>query len=179
MSATEASASSSTCYELGKDGLASWPEPHASAWIGLLEAHKHLTRELDAELGAEHGLTLSALEALSRLASADRRAVRLSDLAAGCGLSLSRISRIIDSLEARGLVERRGVQSDGRAVEAHLTDAGLQLVCRAQATHFASLQHMFFERLTEPETALLAEIFSRFGFPRSGCGTGRSPYQRG
>lgn len=155
------------CFDVGLDGLASWSEPYAQAWIGLLETHRRLTRELDAELEAEHGLTLSALEALHRLGMAEGHGLRLSALAGACGLSLSRISRIVDSLEARGLVERRAVDTDARAVEGHLTAAGLDLVRSAQATHFASVQRLFFERLSDREVALLADVFSRF-VPRSG-----------
>ena len=153
----------STCaYVLGKDGLARWSDVHADAWIGLLESHKRLTRALDAELEAEHGLTLSALEVLSRLGAADGRKLRLSMLAEACGLSLSRISRIVDALQARGLVERRGAESDARAVDAHLTSAGLRLVKRAQCSHFAAVQTSFFEHLSQDEIHTLAGIFARF-----------------
>ncbi len=154
-------------YALGEDGLASWDGVHADAWIGLLETHKRLTRALEAELEAEHGLTISALELVGRLAAAEHRSLGLSALASLCGLSLSRVSRVMDSLEARGLVERRSVQADGRAVEAHLTDAGLGLVRRAQASHFAAVQRRFFEYLSEEQIAALADIFSRF---RPRCG---------
>lgn len=153
-------------YVLGEDGLARWTDVHAEAWIGLLETHKRLVRALDAELEAEHGLTLSALEALGRLAATEGRHLRLSDLAEECGLSLSRISRIIDALQERGLVERRGVDSDARAVHAHLTAAGLRLVQAAQCSHFAAVQRSFFEHLSAEEIQTLADIFARFA-PRA------------
>ena len=162
MSATDRAAPREPCYVLGEDGLASWPDSHAGAWFGLLETHKRLTRQLDAELEAEHGLTLSALEVLSRLASAERRRLRLSALATACGLSLSRISRIVDALEKRGLVARCAVETDARAVEGSLTPQGLELVRRSQATHFASVQRLFFERLSDTQITELAGIFSRF-----------------
>jgi DNA-binding MarR family transcriptional regulator len=149
-------------YATGDDGLASWQSVHADAWIGLLETHKRLTRALDAELEAEHGLSLSGLEVLGRLACAEDRSLGLSALAGSCGLSLSRISRIIDSLEARGLVRRQTVESDARAVRGQLTDAGFDLVRSAQSTHFASVQQRFFEQLTDEEIATLARIFGRF-----------------
>lgn len=171
MPAGDPTSTSELCYELGSDGLASWPEPHASAWLGLLETHKRLTRELDRELEAKHGVTLSALEVLSRLASADRHRMRLSALATACGLSVSRISRIVDALQRRGLVVRCAVQADARAVEGCLSEPGLELVRRAQATHFDSVQRLFFDQLTEQEIAWLAEIFSRFA-PRSSCESG-------
>ena len=51
-------------YRTGRDGLVSWSDPHAAVWIGFLEAHKRLTRELEAELEAAHGFGISALELL-------------------------------------------------------------------------------------------------------------------
>jgi DNA-binding MarR family transcriptional regulator len=166
MPAPTKSTSASCAFVLGDDGLATWSDTHADAWIGLLETHKRLTRALDAELEAEHGLTLSALEALGRLAAAPGRSLRLSALASECGLSLSRVSRIMDSLQARGLVERRAVQCDARAVEGHLTDAGMKLVRCAQRAHFESVQRSFFEQLSAEEISTLADVFSRFA-PRA------------
>ncbi len=162
-----ATAAAGESLAVADDGLLSWSESYTEAWGGLLETHRSLTRELDAELEAEHGLTLSALEALARLRAAEGHSLRLSALASLCGLSLSRISRITDSLEARGLVERRTVDADRRAVQAHLTEAGVELARRAQATHVASIQRLFFERLSDREVALLAEVFSRFATPTS------------
>ena len=157
---------SNCSFVVGDDGLAAWSDTHRDAWIGLLETHKRLTRALDAQLETEHGLTLSSLECLGRLAAAEGRAMRLSALAAATGLSLSRTSRIIDSLEARELVRRRSCDSDARAVEGHLTDAGLALVRQAQASHFAAVQARFFEQLTPAEIDTFAAVFARFA-PRA------------
>jgi DNA-binding MarR family transcriptional regulator len=172
MSATARETADATCsFVLGEDGVARWSDVHASAWIGLLETHKALTRALDAELEARHGLSLSAVELLGRLAAADGHSLRLSELASACGLSLSRISRLMDALETRGLVERRCVPSDARAVDGHLTEAGLELVREAQATHFASVQRRFFDALSEDEIKLLASVFERFAAPGQGSCT--------
>jgi DNA-binding MarR family transcriptional regulator len=167
---------SSCAYVVGDDGLSRWSDEHADAWIGLLETHRRLTRTLEAELEAAHGLGLSDVEALGRLAAAPERRLRISDLAAQCGLSLSRVSRIVDVLERRGLVRRRPSPSDARAVDAHLTDAGLALAREAQATHFASVQRRFFDELSDDEVATLAAVFGRFA-PRAAaaCDAERSP----
>jgi DNA-binding MarR family transcriptional regulator len=156
----------SCAYVVGDDGLAQWSDRHAEAWIGLLEAHKHLTRALDAELEAEHGLTLSGVEVLGRLAAAPGRRLRLSALAAATGLSLSRISRIAAALEQRGLLARVACATDARAVEAGLSDEGLALVRAAQSSHFASVQRRFFDQLTGEEIETLARVFARFA-PRA------------
>ena len=149
-------------YVVGDDGLARWSDTHADAWFGLLETHKKLTRALEAELEAEHGLSLSGLELLGRLAASDGRILRLSSLAELTGLSLSRVSRIMDVLEARELVERRLCPADARARNAWLTDAGLELLRAAQATHFAGVQRRFFDGMEPEEIAGLAATFARF-----------------
>ena len=153
-------------FVVGDDGLSRWSDTHADAWVGFLETYKRLTRALDAELEARHGLGLSALEVLGRLAAAERRKLRLSTLAAETGLSLSRISRIMDALARRGLAVRRPCPEDSRAVNAHLTDEGLALVREAQATHFAGVQSQFFDTLSPEEVATLATVFGRFA-PRA------------
>ena len=149
-------------YVVGDDGLSHWPKVAADAWIGLLQTQRQLTRQLDAELEARHGLSLSALELLGRLAAHPEHCVRLSVLADEVNLSLSRVSRIIDALQARALVERRQCQRDARAVNAELTRAGLELAREAQRTHFAGVQQRFFDRLSPEEVATLAGVFSRF-----------------
>jgi len=166
MAVTGEQPSSACVYVVGDDGLSRFSDTAAEAWIGLLETHRLLTRQLDAQLEAEHGLTLSGLELLGRLAAADERRLRLSTLASETGLSLSRVSRIADGLERRGLLRRRPCPADARAVNAHLTAEGLNLARAAQATHFANVQLRFFDRVSLEEVATLAAVFSRFA-PRA------------
>ena len=157
-------------YVVGDDGLSQWSDTHRDAWIGLLETHKRLTRALETDLEAEHGLSLSALELLGRLAAAgEERMLRLTDLAEQTGLSLSRISRIVDSLVDRELVERRQCPTDARARNAWLTDAGLELLRNAQAMHFAGVQEKFFEQMGQDDVRTLATIFGRFAPPAEEC----------
>jgi DNA-binding MarR family transcriptional regulator len=147
--------------EPAKAPLAPFSEAESAVWIGLLETHKRLTRALNAELEAEHGLNISALELLGRLAAAEHAVLRLTDLADRAGLSLSRVSRIIDNLEDRGLVERRRCPEDRRARNAGLTAAGAELLEAAQSTHLAGVQARFFEHLAPSEMAALASVFGR------------------
>ena len=149
-------------HRTGRDGLVRFDDAHAAAWIGLLETHKHLTRELEAELEAEHGLGISSMELLSRLARSEDRTMRLTRLAEAAGLSLSRVSRILDGLERRGLIERRADEVDTRAKKAFLTDEGLDLVRAALRTHFDGVERLFFDRLDEADVQTLARVFAAF-----------------
>ena len=50
---------------------------------------------------------------------------RISDLAASSGITPSAMTRVLEKLEVRGLVERvRGAQTDGRAAMVRITAAG-------------------------------------------------------
>ena len=146
--------------------MTGWTQHEADAWIGLLETHKQLTRALDAELDAAHGLGLSTLELLGRLSAAGDDWPRLSVLARETGLSLSRVSRHMDALERRGLVQRRRCETDSRAVEAALTDAGRAVVREAEAAHAAAVRERFLSQLSAEEAAVLARVFRRFA-PRA------------
>ena len=151
-----------TAIVLSPSGFPLWSEDYEAAWIGLLTTYRRLIRELDGELESAHGLTMSGLELLVRLATAPEGWLRLSTLAAEANLSLSRVSRIVDVLEARGLVERRPCRSDARAINAQLTERGLQVATAAQQTHLAAVCERYFDRLDESEIRTLGTVFGRF-----------------
>lgn len=142
-------------------GLKYFPPEREAAWFGLLAAHAELTRGLDAALSAGHGLGLSAYEVLSRLAHAPEGHLRMSELAGRSQLSLSRVSRVIDALEERGVVERRSCPGDSRVVHATVTDSGRALVAAAQDTFFETIEETFLGRLSCDEVALVGTIFQR------------------
>ena len=53
----------------------------AQAFVSLLRAHAAATRQLNAQLSADHGLTISDFEVLLRLGRAPDRRLRRVDLA--------------------------------------------------------------------------------------------------
>jgi hypothetical protein len=84
------------------------------AWRGMLRVHATLTKALDAELEAAHGLPLSSYEVLLHLADADGQRMRMSDLADMVILSRSGLTRLVDRLEREGLIARESCPSDAR-----------------------------------------------------------------
>src|SRR4029078_13070503 len=119
--------------------------------------------ELDSRLEARFGLSLSGLELLGRLAAAPGRRLRLSPRAGAPWRTLSRISRIVDAFERRGLVERRTCPEDGRATNAWLTDAGLELAREPQAAHVANAERVSFAALSAADLEARAGAFARLG----------------
>ena len=143
------------------EGLKYFAPPRGLAWLGLLQAHAELTRSLDAELQSAHGISLSAYEMLSRLAHCPNGHMRMSDLAQATKLSLSRVSRLMDQLEAEGIVARRSCDSDSRIVYATIAPAGRDLVRRAQETFFSVVDERFFGRLSCAEVEQLGSLLER------------------
>ncbi len=148
-------------WVIGPDGLAHLTEVQAAAWSGLMRVHRRITRELEGALQARHGLSLSALEALGRLAAAPDRRLRIARLAERIELSLSRTSRLLDALEARGLVEHQPCPEDSRASNVQLTAAGLAVAQQAQADHLADVRRLFLDRLTPEQIRALAAAFGQ------------------
>lgn len=142
------------------DGVKYLEPSREAAWLGLLHAHAELTRALDAGLH-EHGLTLSAYEVLARLARAAEGHLRMSELAEACGLSPSRVSRVIDELARRGYVARTACPGDSRVVHAVVTEAGRQHFGAAQETFFAVMEERFLTRLNCDEVGQLGDLLGR------------------
>ena len=159
-SSTTETITARAAYLMG-EAIDEWAGEAVDAWTGLLEVFVQIKRAVDQQLETEHALSMSMVGLMGRLAAADRRTVRLTDLAGAMGLSLSRVSRIVDILEGRGLVERQASLTDARATNAHLTRKGLVLVRKAQATAAAAIRRRFLDPLEDDEAQILARVFAR------------------
>ncbi len=132
-----------------------------AAWRGFLRIHSAVTKELDAELVAAHGLTLSSYEVLLHLATSSSGCARMSDLAGSALLSRSGLTRLIDRLERARLVRREGVSADARGMQAVITPEGREAFARARRTHLAGVRTRFLEPLSEADRELLAQLWER------------------
>jgi DNA-binding MarR family transcriptional regulator len=136
-------------------------ERELRAWRGMLRIHATLTKALDADLEAEHGLPLSSYEVLLHLDDADGQRMRMSDLAAMVILSRSGLTRLVDRLEREGLIARESCPSDARGSFATLTPAGRRKLTAARATHLAGVRSMFLDHFSPDELELLGSAWER------------------
>jgi DNA-binding MarR family transcriptional regulator len=137
--------------------------PHElAAWRGILQVHARVTQELDAEMHAEHGLSLSAYEVLMFLADAPDHRLRMSDIAERVLLSRSGCTRLVDRLVDQGYVTRCADSTDGRGLHAQLTNLGLEKVTAARATHHDGIRRVFLDHLTPTDVIALGDIWARF-----------------
>lgn len=133
------------------------------AFVALVQAHAGTTRALNSQLLVDHGLTINDYEVLLRLARASDRRMRRVDLANEVLLTASGVTRLLDGLERAGFVDRATCDSDRRVVYAVITEAGLEKLRAASATHVAQVEALFSSRLDAGQLETIAALLSRLG----------------
>jgi DNA-binding MarR family transcriptional regulator len=141
------------------------------AFVGLLRAHSRVTRELNGQLVAEHGLTINDFEALFHLAQAEQCGMRRVDLAERLLLTPSGVTRLLDGLERTGLVGKGSCPSDARVTYAVLTEAGRAKLEQASCSHLAGIGSLLQEHFSPDELTTLAELLGRLGEGEAGAGS--------
>ena len=135
--------------------------PEIQVWVALLRAHASSTRRFNAQLVAEHGLTLNDYEVLLHLSHADGKHLRRVDLAERILLTPSGITRLLEGLERGGYVERASCASDARVTYAQLTDDGEEKLREAADAHVAGIREFFRDRFSRDELVALSGLLQR------------------
>jgi DNA-binding MarR family transcriptional regulator len=122
-------------------------DPRLAPWRAFMRAQAQVSRRLDEDLRAEHGMSLQEYVALLFLAEAPERRLRMGRLADSLTLSKSGATRLIDRLVGDGLVCRESCSSDARGAEAMLTERGLDRLRSAAPTHLRGIKEYFLSAL--------------------------------
>jgi len=130
------------------------------AWLALLRTYARLWDELEAQVRREHGLTIARYDVLAHVDMAGGQ-VRLSELASSIVLSPSGLSKLLDRMEASGLVRRDPDPHDARSTLATITPKGRSLVRKARQGHHELLQQTFGNALDDRDVADLTRIMGR------------------
>jgi DNA-binding MarR family transcriptional regulator len=128
------------------------------AWRLFLRSHSTITRRLDADLIAAHGLTLHDYEVLIHLSRAPDGMMRPSDLTDSVILTRSGVTRLLAGLEEAGFVRRESCPSDRRVIYAVLTDDGREKLREARPTHLRGVGELFTERFDDEQLDVLREL---------------------
>jgi DNA-binding MarR family transcriptional regulator len=137
-----------------------------SAWRGLLRLRESVTRALDEQLRADHGLSLDDYGILITLVGQPDLRQRMSRLGEQRLLTPSGITRAVGRLEKRGLLRRDQDPADGRAFFATLTTKGLQELRSAQRTHHAIVRDLYLSRLDSGEVEQIGAFFEKVVSPQ-------------
>ncbi len=131
-------------------------------WRAVMRILKVIPRRLDSDLVRGAGLTASEYTTIMHLSEAPNRELRMADLANTTELSASRMTRLVDDLQSRGLVTKTASSSDARGNVAKLTPRGMAKMKAAWPVHLASVRRLFFDCIdaaaVERVAAALAEV---------------------
>jgi DNA-binding MarR family transcriptional regulator len=130
-----------------------------AAWLGFLDFHNRVVKELDDDLERGHGLSLSTYSVLATLTKSTEGRMRMSELADTVLISRPGMTRLIERLERDGLVERSRSETDSRQVYAQITEGGLERLGDAAKTHFQGVRTRFLDHLSATQTQALARVW--------------------
>jgi DNA-binding MarR family transcriptional regulator len=132
------------------------------AWLALIRTHARLWDQLEAQVRHDHGLTIARYDVLAQVEHAGGR-LGLSELASSVVLSPSGLSKLLDRMEASGLIRRDPDPTDARSTFAAITPQGRSLVKKVRKSHHQLLQETFGNALDDRDVADLCRIMGRIG----------------
>lgn len=145
-----------------------------SAWRSYVRGSALLREALSRDVEAQAGMSLNEYEILERLAGAPGGALRMAALADDLVNSRSRLTHTVHRMEARGLVERRACEADGRGVFCALTPLGEATYVKAEPRHRASVSAYLLDRLSPEELEVLGRVMRRVADDLVGEGGARA-----
>ena len=126
------------------------------AWEALLSAHTTLLKQFAAEdIWAD--VSMREYDALYTLSKCPGP-VRIGELGRHVLLSQPALSRLVDRLAERGLIERAADPADGRSVRLSLTDAGRGVQRQVGRAHARDVAHAMTAGLSHTELRQLETI---------------------
>lgn len=136
---------------------ASLDDPRLTAAGLLFEVANGLMGQLAAQITAS-GLSSSEFEVVLRLSRSEGARLRMSDLATQANLSSSGLTRLVDRLEARGLVVRQACPSDGRGSFAVLTPEGMESLLSVLPGHVELIDQWYTSHLSPADLDRLSSL---------------------
>ncbi|GAA4170917.1 MarR family winged helix-turn-helix transcriptional regulator [Gryllotalpicola koreensis] len=128
-----------------------------AAWEALFRAQVAIMRLLGADFPNED-ISFNEYDVLFTLSRARGRSLRLRELNKSILLTQPSVSRLVDRLAARGLVEKLPDQRDARGTVIRLTDAGYDVFYRVAHVHGGSIDRIVGTALDADELATLTAL---------------------
>ncbi|MCQ1945249.1 MarR family winged helix-turn-helix transcriptional regulator [Arthrobacter sp. zg-Y1116] len=129
----------------------------AEAWESLFRVQVGVMRRLQRDPEFRE-LTMREYDVLFNLTRCPGGWIRLNELNEHLLISQPSLSRMVDRLEARGLVQRRSAKQDQRGVELSLTEEGWAVQRRLGRIHVRGIHELLTPALDNTELARLKEL---------------------
>ncbi|WP_395693448.1 MarR family winged helix-turn-helix transcriptional regulator [Nocardioides sp.] len=143
----------------------------AEAWGSVLRAHAVLVPEMDRRLHEDGGLPLRWYDVLLELASADDQRLTMGQLAERVVLSRTRVSRVVDELQAADLVRRDVNEADRRSSFAVLLPQGRRAFEAAAPVYRRLIRELFGHHLDRAEMVVVRDALGRVAADQGSVGT--------
>jgi DNA-binding MarR family transcriptional regulator len=131
------------------------------AWRALLNAHAAMTERVDQALAAAGLRPLAWYDVLWALYRSPEQRLRMSQLADQTVITRSGLTRLVDRMEAAGVVERAPTRDDRRGAYAVITDHGRDLLRRMWPVYGGVVREHFAARLGEGELRVVRDALGR------------------
>jgi DNA-binding MarR family transcriptional regulator len=143
-------------------------------WSALVSVYQGVLHDIVSVLAEQAGMDSGVFSALAYLERADPpHRMGMSDLQTHLHPRYSQpgLSRLVQRMEADGLVGRRRDPVDGRAAVLVTTAAGRRAYSRANAVYTAAVNEHFARHLTRGESSGLAAALNRVAARRNAATT--------
>ncbi len=134
---------------------------HLAAWRAFLKAHATVVDRIDHDLVAAQRPPLSTYDVLIELYEAPEWRLRMHELAQRVVLSRSGLTRLVDRLEAEGLLTRDRSGTDRRGAYAVITEQGVAALRQAWPIYAQGIFRYFAQWLTPEEASVFVSAFER------------------
>jgi DNA-binding MarR family transcriptional regulator len=136
-------------------------EQHLAAWRTFLKAHATIIDLIERDLVAAKRPPLSTYDVLIELYEAPEHRLRMHELAERVVLSRSGLTRLVDRLEAEGLLTRDRSRTDRRGAYAVITEQGIEALQQIWPIYAKGIAEYFAQWLTLEEAQLLESALGR------------------
>lgn len=135
------------------------------AWESLFRAQHEVFEQISVDFAGKD-LTQAEYDVLLTVTRAPDMTARLREVTANMLISQPSVSRLVDRMVARGLLEKVPDPHDGRGALVRATDAGASAFRRIAVHHAESITERM-STLTDAELAQLRDLTAKLRTPRT------------
>lgn len=139
-------------------------------WFRFVRAHRCLIREIERRLAAAGLPAYAWYDALWGLESGPKGTRRMSELADVMAIERYNLTRLVDRLEAEGLVTRSRASDDGRGAYAAITQSGKVLRKKMWKIYEGAVDELFLSQFDDEQQRFLSDALERAAMAARNCG---------
>ncbi|WP_058543370.1 MarR family winged helix-turn-helix transcriptional regulator [Pseudomonas fluorescens] len=142
-------------------------------WFRFVRAHRCLIREIERRLAAAGLPAYAWYDALWGLESGPDGARRMSELADVMAIERYNLTRLVDRLEAEGLVTRSRASDDGRGAYAAITERGKVLRKKMWNIYEGAVDELFLSQFDDAQQRVFSDALERAAIAARNSGRAR------